>query len=236
MSDLPDLAILLLTYKRTREALFTIRSTIENLQYPREKIKWYIADDGSPTNHVSAIMQELVDRSQTVIGSHNQKFSDVPYAAGIGWNKGLGICYQATDYVLVLEDDWQMEAPLELTPYMKLLQDNQDVGLVSFRILSTGADVRTVGNDGLIYLEYRRTAQYAYSGNPHIRHARYTKYYGWYAEDRSPGLIELHQDDQYRFMSVAPVVMREDGPKIWRPAMLDQWGAWHHIGNLKTWE
>ena len=47
-------------------------------------------------------------------------------------------------------------------------------------------------------------------------------------EDRSPGLIELHQDDLYR-RDV------QNGPEIWRPAGLDPWGAWHHIGAEKTW-
>jgi hypothetical protein len=115
-----------------------------------------------------------------------------------------------------------------LIRYVKLLQEHTEVGIVSFRILSIGADVRTVGWDGEIFLKYLRTTQYAYSGNPHLRHARYTTHYGWFAEDRNPGLIELHQDDQYR-LDV------KGGPEIWRPAMLDQWGGFHHIGQDKTW-
>jgi hypothetical protein len=228
MSDLPPLAILLLTYKRTYEALATISSTIEHLQYPRELIKWYIADDGSESEHFMALESVLQKNGQVLLGWHSEKFSAIPYACGKGWNQGLGLCHQTSDFVLVLEDDWVMESDLEPVPYIKLLQDREDVGIVSFRILSIGADVHTVGHDGRIYLEYLRTTQYAYSGNPHIRHARYTKYYGWYAEDRSPGLIELDQDDRYR-LDVS------GGSKIWRQANLDPWGGWHHIGTEKTW-
>lgn len=122
-----------------------------------------------------------------------------------------------------------METPLNLVPYVELLRDVANVGIVSFRILSVGADVHTVGHDGQIYLKYHRTTQYAYSGNPLLRHARHTTYYGWFAEDRNPGLIELHQDDMYR-LDV------RGGPEIWRPATLDPWGAWHHIGSDKTWK
>ena len=235
MADLPYLAILLLTYKRTNEALTTLDSTFEHLKYPPDLIKWYIADDGSPREHVDTLIAFIKARTNKLIGWHNEKFSEIPYACGIGWNKGLGLCYQHTDFVLILEDDWRMDENLDAVRAVRLLQEREDVGCVSFRILSTGADVHTVGHDGYIYLEYQRTTQYAYSGNPHIRHARYTKHYGWYAEERSPGLIELHQDDQYRYKNG---VMRtnNDGPVIWRQANLDPWGAWHHIGKDKTWK
>jgi len=234
MNDLPPIPILLLTYNRTREALITLESTFEHLKYPPELIKWYIGDDGSPKEHVDILRNFIQRRTPNLIGWHNEKFSEIPYAAGKGWNKGLGLCYQHSDFVLVLEDDWRMDADLDLLPYVKLLQDRQDVGIVSFRILSIGADVHTVGYDGRVYLQYKRTTQYAYSGNPHLRHARYTKHYGWYAEDRSPGLIELHQDDNYRYKND---ILRDedDGPRIWREANLDQWGGWHHTGTDKTW-
>ena len=108
------------------------------------------------------------------------------------------------------------------------------MGIVTFRILSAGADVHTVGWNGEMFLRYERTSQYAYSGNPLLRHARYTKFYGWFAEDRSPGMMELGQDDEYRYREGA-IRGAEDGPQIWRPATLDQWGGWHHVGTEKTW-
>lgn len=227
---LPDLAIVLFTYKRTQEALRTIRSTKEHLNYPKEHVVWYVADDGSDKEHHNAVLEEVQKDGGILIGEHNEKFrEDGSYNCGKGWNLGLGLCYQRTDFVLTLEDDWLMEAPLDTRRYIKLLQDRDEVGIVSFRILSIGADVHTVGWDGEIFLKYQRTTQYAYSGNPLFRHSRYTKYYGWYAEDRSPGLIELHQDDLYR-LDV------RNGPEIWRPAGLDPWGGWHHIGSEKTWK
>lgn len=229
MTDTPPLAIVLTTYKRTREALETIRSTCRNLHYPKDLIGWYVADDGSPEEHHDAVLKELDLFYQNVIGHHNDRFrEDRSYNCGAGWNKGLGLAHQFSDYVIWLEDDWVLENPLDLVPYVKLLRENERVGIVTFRILSVGADVHTVGCNGEVFLKYQRTTQYAYSGNPLLRHARYVKHYGWFAEDRSPGLIELHQDDQYR-LDV------RDGPEIWRPAGLDPWGGFHHIGTDKTW-
>lgn len=230
MENLPRLAIVLLTYKRTQEALQTVRSTCKNLGYPTDLIGWYVADDGSSSEHHEAVIQEIEKCGFRLIGEHNDRFrDDHSHSCGKGWNKGLGIGHQYSDFVLQLEDDWNLENQLDIIPYVQLLQDVANVGIVSFRILSVGADVHTVGHAGQIYLKYQRSTQYAYSGNPLLRHARYTLYYGWFAEDRNPGLIELHQDDMYR-LDV------HGGPEIWRPATLDPWGGFHHIGTDKTWK
>lgn len=232
MNDLPNIAILLLTYRRTQEALRTINSTCKNLGYPKENISFYVADDGSPKEHLDAVVDAIRENGIQLIGYHNEKLrhpgEEATHNAGLGWNRGMGICHQHTDYVLICEDDWEMENSLDLVPHVKLLRDREDVGIVSFRILSTGADVHTIGHEGRHYIKYLRTTQYAFSGNPHIRHARYTKRYGWYAEDRNPGLIELHQDDQYR-LAVDNLI------DIWRPLDINLWGGWFHIGSDKTW-
>lgn len=236
MTSLPRVAIGLVTYKRTEMALQTIRSTFQNLQYPKELLGWYVGDDGSGYDHIHAI-KNLIDQSQIkfgsgeILGFHSERMRHEgqgdTHNAGIGWNKCLGICHQWSDYVLWLEDDWNLDEPLDLVPYVKLLQNNEEVGICSFRILSTGADLHTVGYDGNVYLQYERRTQYAFSGNPYLRHARYTRHYGTFAEDRNPGLMELHQDDQYR--------LAVHGPRIWRPANISIWGSWKHIGSEKSW-
>lgn len=229
---LPNIAILLLTYKRTEMALRTVETTIQNLHYPKELLSFYVADDGSDVKHVAAINSKIQMSGMNLLGYHNERLrypgQEDTHNAGIGYNKGLGICHQHTDFVLVLEDDWELDERLDLERYVKVMQEREEIGIMTFRILSTGADVHTVGHNGEIFLRYDRTTQYAYSGNPHIRHARYTKAYGWFAEDRNPGLMELHQDDQYR--------LADAGPEIWRPLAISQWGAWKHVGSEKTWK
>lgn len=234
MVDLPKLSIVLLTCKRLDVALRTIQSTCRNLGYPRELVSWYIADDGSPLSEFEEMRNILTGLGQSVVYSHRQRMrhpgEENTYFAGMGWNKALGIAHQNSDFVLQLEDDWELEQPFDIVPYVDLLQRNESVGIVTFRILSVGCDVHTVGDmaTGIHFLRYQRTTQYAYSGNPHIRHARFVKHYGWFDEHVNPGGIELKQDDQYR-LDV------NNGPWIWRPTAIDPWGAWHHIGKDKSW-
>lgn len=233
MTDLPKLSIGLVTCKRRDVALRTIQSTCKNLGYPKELISWFVGDDGSSQKDFAAINNCIVEQGHIVAYSHNERMrhpgQENTYFAGLGWNKTLGLCHQNSDFVLWLEDDWELDHPIDLVPYLKLLKEREDVGMVSFRILSVDNEVKTAGYDGRHYLQYMRTTQYSYSGNPQLRHARFTKHYGWFTEDVNPGGIELAQDDRYR-LDVS------DGPFIWRPAAIDPWGAWKHIGNEKSWK
>lgn len=230
MDQLPHISIVLVTYKRTAEALETVRSTCENLVYPRDLRSWYVADDGSPEEHVNEILTTLRGKFERILGYHNERLrpegQEDSYFAGKGWNLGLGIAHQNSNFVLFLEDDWRLDEKLDLEPYVKLLIEREDIGIVTFRVLSVGADVHTVGYDGRHYLKYLRTTQYAYSGNPYLRHARFTTHYGWFDEGRNPGDIELEMDSRFR---------DKEGPDIWRPVAISPWGAWSHVGTDKSW-
>lgn len=232
MSDLPPIAIGVVTYKRTTEAMETINSTCLNLDYPKELRKWYIADDGSPGDHVKFLLEGLRSRGEEVLGYNVERLRaaghEDTYHCGPVWNRGLGICHQFSDFVLWLEDDWRLDERIDLAKYIKLLTELPEVGLVSFRVLSVGSDLHSVGYDGIHYLKYLRSTPYAYSGNPHLRHARFTTHYGWFAEDKHPGEIELDMDWRYR--------TDETGPWIWRPAAINPWGAWGHIGTDKAYQ
>lgn len=231
MSELPKLSIALVTYQRTKEAVETVKSTLLNLKYPPELCSWYVGDDGSPKKHMDSIMREL--DGHKILGYHNDRLrhakAEHTYNCGMGWNRALGICHQNSDFVLWLEDDWNLEEPLDLVPFVRLLQEREDVGVVTFRVLSTGCDVYTVGHNGIHYLQYQKTTQYAYSGNPYLRHARFTKHYGWFCEECNPGEIELKCDDVYRLDNAS-------GPWIWRPAAISPWGSWGHIGTEKSYQ
>lgn len=230
MTDLPRLSICLLTYRRTELAVRTVRSTCENLGYPKELRGWYVVDDGSPKEHFMAIVSALAEKEEVIIGSHCERLrnpgQEDTYFSGLGWNRGLGICHQWSDFVLTLEDDWELEKPFNITRYMTAMRDYEEIGLLRLGVLAVGNTVDVVGFDGVHYLKYHREQPYAYSGNPNIRHGRFTKAYGNYAEDKNPGDIELDFDWRFR---------HNPGPDIYRPAEINPWGAWGHIGTEKTW-
>jgi len=243
MTEWPNLAIVLLTYMRTPEALRTIEGICNNLGYPKEKRGWYIADDGTPGNHFETLTGTLKLLDEKVIGSHSKRFSP---KTGIGWNKAVGIAFQYSDYVLVMEDDWELSGnfdmnsenhpgkfqvnpylngSLDIKPYIEMLSEREDVGMVRLGGLAVGNHVEIVGHNGYHYVKYLRNKPYAYSGNPHLRHARFQRAYGSFSEEeKRPGELELDLDFRFR---------RDGGPDIWRPADIPAWGIFHHIGEIR---
>ena len=221
----PTLCIVLLTYQRTDLALRTIQGVVENLDYPNRT--WYIADDGSPGNHLQTLLDELGNKGENVYAHHNENFGKRPFC-GKGWNYALNRVHNLTDYVLWLEDDWHLERRLDVRPYVRVLMERPDVGMITMRGLSLGLRMEVTGHRGIHYAKVLREGNHhsmAYSGNPLIRHVRYMEY-GLFSNMDTPGDIEVDYDNRYR---------GHHGPDIWRPAEINGWGIWGHIGNARTW-
>lgn len=223
----PQVCVVLLTYLRTEMALRTVRGVCEYLDYPKELLSFYVADDGSPSGHVQVILDEIKQGGINLVGYHNEKYAPGTTFCGQGWNTGLQKGHQTAPILLWLEDDWELKRPFDIRPYVRLLVEREDVGVVRFGQLTVGNDLKVEGHNGIHYLEYLRSSSYAYSGNPHLRHVRFSEYYGLFATDRNPGDVELHYDEKFRTMP--------DGPRIWRPAGFPEWGMFGHIGKDKTW-
>lgn len=223
----PPICVVLLTYLRTEMAVRTIRGVCENLDYPKELLSFYVADDGSSAGHVQVLLDEIQRGGVKIAGYHNEKFVPGSTHCGIGWNTALQKGHQAADIVLWMEDDWELRTKFDIRPYIRMLTERTDIGAVRLCQLALGNDLRVQGHRGLHYLEYLRSSAYAYSGNPHFRHARFSEYYGLFKIDANPGDIELDYDSKFRAMP--------DGPGIWRPADIPAWGVFGHIGREKTW-
>lgn len=227
MTDKPNLAIVLVTYKRTELALRTIQGVASYLEWPLNKRAWFVNDDGSPQGHAEALCRKMTEAGETLGFMNTHRFGGGSYNCGKGWNLALGNAHQFSDYVLLLEDDWELRNPLDISRYMLMLSEREDVGLLRLGTLAVGNTVEIVGHGGVHYLKYSRQQPYAYSGNPSIRHTRFTKAYGMFAEDKNPGDIELDLDWRFRTF---------EGPDIWRPAEINPWGAFAHIGTEKSYE
>ena len=223
----PQLCILLLTYLRTEMAVRTVNGIAEKLDYPKELVTFYVADDGSPSTHMDAILMAISNGGYKLSGYHNQKFQHGTPFCGIGWNMGLRKAHQTSDYIMLLEDDWVLKQPMDIRPYMWMLMERSDVGIVRMSGLTTDNILQVRAHRGIHYLEYLRSARFCYSGNPHIRHLRFTEYYGLFDTDRTPGDMEVYFDGKFRHMA--------NGPNIWRPVDHPAWGIFDHIGRERTW-
>lgn len=211
------ITIILQTYKRTDVALRTVRAALRHLSGP--DLRWYIADDGSPAEHVTAIRELLPDAEW-----HSER-------RGYGANANTAWRLAQTPLTLWLEDDWELTQPLDLAPYARLLLERDEVGMVRLGVLNLDIKGRTWGHDGRLYWTLDHVPHHdgtpVFTGHPSLRHVRYREVYGWYPEGLSPGDTELAYAYQYRMGPLS-------GPAILWPVNYPAYGLFGHIGSVKT--
>lgn len=220
------ISIAIVTHDRERYAIPTAMGLLRNLK-SEAYIGYYIADDSG--NHEST--QRVVDcfngSGWHCIGIHSEDMTPGTYHCGPSWNLALRQCYEWSDVVLWMEDDWELRQELNVDKFVRLLRTFDKVGMIRLGHMAVGSNLYSVGDGSTHYLQYRRTTQYAYSGNPHLRHKRFVDAYGYFSETLNPGDVELDFDARFR---------AKEGPEIWWPIELGGWGVFGHLGTHKSFE
>lgn len=222
--SLQPITIVFLTYKRTEYALATIRGIFRHLKYHGD-IHWYVADDGSDELHIRSVFDELAKHQANVMGYHSEHIS-----YGAGANKAWRAANELSNLTFWLEDDWELNSDLDLTPYAKVLLDYEDVGMVRLGLLNQYMAGVSVGYGDRLYWRLERVAtdnaSPVFTGHPSLRHSRYRSMYGEYIENLGPGDTELAYAYRFRIAT--------NGPCILWPAEAGQWGWFGHIGAIKS--
>jgi hypothetical protein len=213
------ITIILLTYKRTATALRTIAAAREFLRYP--DLRWYVADDGSPVEHVDAVCAAL---SPDLWGWHSER-RGYGGNANAAWDKAN----EVGALTFWLEDDWELRQPLDLWPYAAMLLEREDVGMVRLGYLNAQISAKCIAHNNDLYwaLDHEPVhgSQCVFTGHPSLRHSSYREAYGDYPTGLYPGETELMYAYQYRMGT---------GPSIVWPAAYPPGGYFGHIGDVKT--
>lgn len=216
MEGYPPVYILLTTYLRTEAAVKTVRAVKEKLVYPN--YGWYISDDGSPQDHINAIMEEIGT------GYHRYIFNSKRKGVGYGMNTCLAdIWKMGVELVISLEDDWELLNPLDLVPFVRTLVDHPENGLVRFGYLAAGALGEVVSYENQLFWNLKNNGfTYRYTGHPHLKHKRFHDVYGYYDMGLPPGTTEL---------SMCGKTNLKEGPNLLYPTDCATYGFFAHIGS-----
>lgn len=220
------IVIVLQTFKRTDVALRTIDAAQALLRYDGP-LAWYVADDGSPADHVEAVAARVrgtLPPGSSLFGHHSERR---------GYGANANAAWRAADAIspltFWLEDDWELTSPLDLTPYADALAD-PELGMVRLGYLNRGIAGSTVAAAGQLYWrlyhEPVEGVELVFTGHPALRHRRYRDAYGWYPTGLKPGETELGYAFNYRTGAGAPWI-------VW-PVDYPMWGRFAHIGAVKT--
>lgn len=225
----PNITILLLTYLINDDRIDYTKRTIQGLTHIEYdgKIGIYMAEgSGNGLNGLPDLLSQYTGsiKNWRVIGGHSEKL-----APGANWNHGLVECYKHSDYILVMEDDWYLPESFDLTPYVGVLENHPEVGMIRFGTLTVGMKMECVGYDNRHFLKMSHECQYAFSGNPHLRHKRLNQKVGLYNENITPSPGDVEIDFDYRFR-------QQNELSIIRPADLPGYGIFRHIGTVQSYK
>ncbi len=191
MADHPDVIINLITYNRLTDAIRTIRSAKEHLIWPN--VGWHIADDGSPEGYVDQLIEEIGPGYEvTVTNAQPERVETVGHQQ-VGKNMNLGAeqAFGRADFVLWLEDDWELREDLNLEPMVNLLQERPEIGMVRLGYLHADLEAEIIGAASKLWWLFKRAGHhYTFAGHPSLRHRRFYDSYGSYDEGLGIGATE----------------------------------------------
>ncbi len=222
MTDPPPVIALIVTYRRLDLAIATIQSVKRDLEWPN--IGFHIADDGSGMDYIDKLKEEIGPTYSITYTNSEGK--------GVARNMNLGInaCLDRADLWLHLEDDWILPKPLSLEPFVRLLTEDDSIGMIRMGRLSAGITAETYGGaDKVWWLMKKKSDTYVFSGNPSLRHRRFAAAYGRYSENRDlgPGQVELSYCNSFN---------TKPGPGIVWPGFLSVDDAYRHIGDHQSYK
>lgn len=225
-----DVTVLIVTFARPDIIKKSIYGFLKNHNYDLRNLKFHLADNDTTgrtgiKNYVNDITQEFnyLDWSFTV--------ECIP---GWGNNVNTALKYITTDYVFLMEDDRCAYDTINLVDGVKLMQNCNDVGLVRYDGIAghkeTVWEMSEVRNKNvrLSYMAVNHKLSkrpITYSNQPHLRHTRFTQFYGYYPENVKLGMCER--------LYALNVKRNPNGPKI---AILQDGiqNRFHHLGAGKS--
>lgn len=193
-----NLTICLLTYARTNYALKTLESVLYHSKYTKGTLSLHIADDGSEADHRS----KLFILAQMYMPGSNISISNAE-RGGYGRNVNLAFqtVHQTADYVLMLEDDWELIRNLDLDElvddlegcYTDVSQPRFDcvrLGYLSFTQPLHGQIIDRHNRKYLVFDSYS-PEPHIWAGHPRLETVQRQRECGLWPENELPGTTEF---------------------------------------------
>lgn len=181
------LAVVMLTYvssaksPRHEYAKITAASLVKNLKYSG-RIRWHIAHDGSPEDCVEEYPMIL----PTITNSNRRGY-------GASYNLATQILHDECDYLLMVEDDWELTRPLDLDPLVQALND----GLDCVRLGYLGWTQEVVGtlekyaDQTYFVFDNEMPEPHVWAGHPRLETREFQRMIGPWPEGLDPGTTEF---------------------------------------------
>jgi len=170
---------------------------------PANGIDLCVVDDGSPKSLID--IATLLTRFNNYVRLQQQR-----HGCGASLNAGFRQAFEnGSDIVLYAVDDWELLYDFDITPWVQLLEERDDVGMVRLGPphpnLMGKVEIFTSNYQGWGLRLFRQG--YAYGMRPALYHKRFIDAYGWFEEDVSTLECERLYNEKFCSMSGPDVVL-----------------------------
>lgn len=188
MSD-SQVTVCLLTYNRLEYAERTLKTTLSNLRYSGP-IAVHIGDDGSGwpyREYLVSVARKFKVAEVTCSDSQRGGY-------GMNYNLSMQSVHVNADYVLVLEDDWELVRELNLDPIVGALQTQAfgcvRMGYVGYTQPLRGQFIASAGMQWLL-LDPNSPEPHVFAGHPRLETKEWERSVGPWPEGLQPGQTEF---------------------------------------------
>lgn len=191
----PRISVMMTTHNRTSVAQTVIDSLCSKLKY-NGKITWIITDDRSEIGHTKALLKKFRDNKiNDIVLCTTDRYR---WGLGASMNNGLKEAFKVGDIVLTTEDDWLLMKEFDISPFVKLLLENEIAGIrlgamdpncILLESKWSGFKKVTGKDDGKKYWPFNNQVM--------LRHKRIFDKIGYMKENCSPQEQELCMAKQY---------------------------------------
>jgi glycosyltransferase involved in cell wall biosynthesis len=178
----------LLTYNRREYAEATIKSVT-----PKPHL--HISDDGSPDGYVRAL-EKVAKQAGAPAVSYSYTLRDQGRSSyGNSFNLASQLTHNIADYLVMLEDDWQLLKPLNLVEYVQDLEAVPEIDCIRLGYLSwtqpIGGRLVCGPNHKYLLIDPASPEPHVFAGHPRLERVSYQRAVGPWPEGVDPNQTEF---------------------------------------------
>ena len=182
--------VLLLTYNRLAYAKRTLESALNNIQGDYD-LYVHIASDGDTSEYIDELCITAAKYPEVLEVTHTNSERN---GYGANYNLATQVVHHISDYVLVLEDDWELTRDLDLDVFIGAL-DELGAGCMRLGYLGFTQPLRgeLASSHGRIWLRLDPSSAepHVFAGHPRIESVGWQRAVGPWPEGLEPGQTEF---------------------------------------------
>lgn len=218
-----NLTIVLLTYNRIEYAKRTLESVLDELDF-NGGLRVHIASDGDGESYI-AQLTKICEEYDVPCASTNSERGGY----GRNYNLATQAVHEWSDFVLPLEDDWELVREFSPVPLMRAMHTT-GIGCMRLGYLGWTQDFRGrfISAEEMHFIEFDPASPepHVFAGHPRLETVEFQRLVGPWPEGLSPGATEF---------AVAHIPAARRGV-AWPLTLADTRGGdlFAHIGTIRS--